>query len=224
MPTPPAPSSSDSLAQAESVAGFDQVSRADLQSFDELGAGIIEKQSVKLACCAGCSICCSLRVDVFAHEVFLIAHYIWSHFSPEELATLHTRLAAHEDRVLPLTPYEHATTNIRCPLLRDDGCCSVYAARPHSCRRHHSQDLAACQYTYDHPADLETPAAHHQELYYTLTEAMLQGFEKYAELGYDPTIYELGTAVAEALRDPTSWSRWRNGGHAFLHASITPPA
>ena len=38
------------------------------------------------------------------------------------------------------------------------------------------------------------------DIYDTLTEAMLQDFEKYGELGYDPTVYELGTAVAEALR------------------------
>jgi len=60
--------------------------RAPAIAFDRLGEGIIEKKGVKLACRAGCSLCCSLRVDVFAHEVFLIAHYIWTHFSAAELA------------------------------------------------------------------------------------------------------------------------------------------
>ena len=211
----------DELRRAKTLTDFARVARTALQSFDGLGEQIITKTEVKLACRAGCSLCCSLRVDVFAHEVFLLAHHIWSHFSPQELTDLSTRLEAHEAKVLSLTPFEHATTNIRCPMLRND-CCSVYEARPHSCRRHHSQDLAACQYTFDHPTDLETPAAHDRDLYRTLTEAMLQGAEEYARLGFDCTIYELGTALAEALRDPACWSRWRNGGPAFLYASVTP--
>jgi len=212
-----------SLDSAGSVEDFDRAARAALESLDELGARIVEKGGVNLACRAGCSLCCWLRVDVFAHEVFLVAHYVWTHFSPEQLAELTRRLTHHQGEVLPLTPFEHATTNIPCPLLRD-GRCSVYAARPASCRRQHSRDLAACEYTFDHPDDLEAPAAHDRELFRGLTEAMLQGIEEYARLGFDHTIYELGTALAEALRDPACWSRWRDGGRAFLHASVTPPA
>ena len=224
MPDVPSLSLRESLPGADSVEDFDRVSRDALQSFDRLGEEIIAKTGAKLACCAGCSLCCSLRVDVFAHEVFLVAHYIWTHFSAEELAEVTKRLASHAARVAPLTPFEHATTNIPCALLLRDGRCSVYPARPHSCRRHHSRELAACQYTFDHPTDLETPAAHEPALYRALTEAMVQGIEEYANLGFDYTIYELGTALDEALRDPTCWSRWRHGGQAFLQASVTPAA
>ena len=221
MTDEPAQLLAEQLGRAGSVAEFDQAARQELQSFDALNERIIAQSGVKLACCAGCSVCCSLRVDVFAHEVFLLAHHIWATFSPEEFAVLRQRLAAHEERVLPMTPFEHATTNVRCPLIRGDFC-SVYAARPHSCRRHHSRDLAACQYTFDHPTDLETPAAHDRDLYRALTEAMIQGAEAYAALGFDTTIYEMGTALAEALDDPACWSRWRHGGPAFLRASVTP--
>lgn len=223
MPDVPPISLSESLERADTVEDFDRAQREALRLFDRLGEEIIEKTGVKLACGAGCSLCCSLRVDVFAHEVFLVAHYIWTHFSATEFAEVSERLAAHSAKVVPLTPFEHATTNTRCALLHDDRC-SVYAARPHSCRRHHSRELAACQYTFDHPTDLETPAAHDAALYRTLTEAMLLGAEEYARLGFDCTIYELGSALEEALRDPTCWARWRYGGQAFLGASVTPPA
>jgi hypothetical protein len=212
----------ESLGRADTPGDFDRAGGGALKAFDQLNEQMIEKTATKLACCAGCSICCSLRVDVFAHEVFLVAHYIWTHFSAAELAEVSERLAAHAARVTPLTPYEHATTNIRCALLRADGCCGVYPARPHSCRRHHSRDVAACQYTFDHPTDLETPAAHEPALYRALSEAMVRGAEEYARLGFDCTIYELGTALEEALRDPTCWGRWRRGGPAFLYASVTP--
>ena len=72
-----------------------------------------------------------------------LSHYRSSHrsyFTDDQLADLIIRLVAHLEKVTPLTPFQHATQNIVCPLLQD-GRCSVYSVRPHSCRRHHSQDL-----------------------------------------------------------------------------------
>ena len=212
----------DDIARSSTPAEFDAVARHSLSVFDARGGGLIEEKSVKLACREGCSLCCrSLRVDVFAHEVFLIADHIRSHFSGDEFAAVLARLAAHSESVCALTPFEHATRNTVCPLLQNDRC-SVYAARPHSCRRHHSQDLAACQFTYDHPTDLDTPAAHDRDLFRALTEAMRQNIEAYADAGFDHTIYELGTALHEALTDPSSWHRWRDREPAFVLASVTP--
>jgi hypothetical protein len=42
--------------------------------------------------------------------------------------------------------------------------------------------------------------------------------------GYDPTIYELGSALHEALTQPDTWSRWIRQDQAFLFASRTPNA
>lgn len=209
------------LDQSRTVGDFEQAASESLHSYDDLGERLIKEGGVNLACRAGCSLCCSLRVDVLAHEVFSLAHHILAHFSREEIVALTARLEAHEDRVLGLTPFEHATSNNRCPLLVDDRC-SVYEARPRSCRRHHSQDLAACQYTFDHPTDLETPAAHDRNLYRTLTGRLQHDADAYLHWGYDATVYELGTALAEALADPAAWGRWWRGRAAFLRASVTP--
>lgn len=209
------------IAQCVSAEAFDRAAQGALGYFDRLNDEVIARRGVRLACCEGCGICCSLRVDVFAHEVFLLARHIGRQFSAGEIEALLARLEMHAQEVLPMTPFEHATTNVRCPLLAE-GRCTVYAARPHSCRRHHSQDLATCQYTYDHPTDLESPAAHDRELYRALTGAMQQNIDVYFQLGYDTTIYELGTALREALVDPASWQRWCDRGQAFLTASVTP--
>lgn len=197
----------------------DRVTESAVRQCDQ----ITGKAAVKLACREGCSLCCWLRVDVFAHEVFLIAHHIRAQFSAGEISELLVRLAAHSSQVTPLTPFEHATRNIPCPLLRD-GRCSIYSVRPHSCRRHHSLDFAACQFTFDHPEDLASPAAHDRDLFRALTEVMQQNLEAYAGAGFDHTIYELGTALHEALNDPSSWQRWRDHAQAFLRASVTPAA
>ena len=209
------------LERALSPEEFDAAARSALASFDDLNTGILAERQVALACGAGCAVCCSLRVDVLAHEVFLIADHIRREFSAEEKAGLNLRLAAHAEAVLPLTPGEHATRNLTCPLLQNDRC-SIYAVRPHACRRHHSQDLAACQYTYDHPEDLETPAAHDRELFHALTTALRANIDAYAGLGFDSTIYELGTALQEALDDPDARQHWRDRQEAFIRASVTP--
>ncbi len=209
------------INQSLSPEEFDRAARHALDVFDDLNAQEIAARNVKLACGEGCSVCCCLRVDVLAHEVFLIADHIRGEFSAEETANLLKRLTAHAEKVLPLTPFGHATQNIVCPLLQNDRC-SIYAVRPHACRRHHSQDLAACQYTFDHPEDLDTPAAHDRGLFRALTDAMHQNIAAYAQLGYDPTIYELGTALNEALHDPETWQHWQNREEAFVEASVTP--
>lgn len=223
MPDYPAQQLADDIARAKSPDDHHAGLRRALGYFDRLNAQTVEATGAKLACREGCSLCCWLRVDVHAYEVFLIAHHLRTRLSPAQLSEVLARLSVHAARVLPLTPFEHATQNIVCPLLQD-GRCGIYAVRPHSCRRHHSQDFAACQFTYDHPTDLEFPGAHDRELFRTLSEAMQRGSEVYARLGYDSTIYELGTALAEALATPSSWRRWREGRKAFLHASETPAA
>ncbi len=222
----PAAQITAALSQAKAPGEFHAGLRIGLEFLDRLNEQTIADAGLQLACGAGCSICCSLRVDVFAHEVFLIADHVRTHFTPEELTQLQERLAIHSATVLPLTPFEHATRNVVCPLLRD-GHCSVYEVRPHACRRHHSQDLSACQFCYDHPTDLDFPAAHDAALFGCLTEVMQQGIDTYAQLGFDHTIYELGTALAEALRAPERWERWANREQAFLSASVTesiPPS
>lgn len=83
-------------------------------------------------------------------------------------------------------------------------------------------DFKACQFTYDHPDDLEFPGAHDVETFRALTEALRRTGEIYAEYGFDVTIYELGSALAESFDDPASWTRWHEGQQAFLRASITP--
>lgn len=223
MPEYPIAQLTADIARAVSPDAFDRAGNEALTCFDALNEKEIAGRGVRLACREGCGICCSLRVDVFAHEVFLLARHIRAHFAEEEINALLVRLDAHADQVLRMTPAEHATTNVRCPML-EDGRCTVYAARPHACRRHHSQDLATCQHTYDHPTDLESPAAHDRELFRTLTEAMQQNIDAYAGLGFDTTIYELGTALRDALDDPASWERWRHREQAFFEASVTPPA
>jgi Fe-S-cluster containining protein len=223
MPEYPIQQLADDLARALTPEDFHRAFRESCDVFDQTNTRIIAEQNIELECHEGCSLCCTLRVDVFAHEVLIIADHILARFSPERISEILERLDAHADRVLPLTPFQHATRNVVCPLLKD-GRCSVYEVRPLSCRRHHSLDYGACQFTYDHPADLEFPGAHHRPLFRALSEAMQRVGQVYLEQGFDMTIYELGTALVEALSSDECRERWHEGSPAFVHASVTPSA
>jgi len=211
----------EDLSGAKSAEDFHGALRRALGAYDALNTARVEESGVTLVCRAGCSLCCWLRVDVYAPEVFLIADALRTELSPVELLRLRERLAAHAGVVTRLTVMEHATRNVACPLSRE-GWCSIYAVRPHTCRRHHSRDLAACQFTFDHPEDLEFPGAHSRVLFEELTEAMGLHAAVYEYLGYDATIYELGSALEEALADAGCWRRWQRKKKAFRRASVTP--
>jgi len=211
----------DDLSCAKSAEDVHAALRRSLGWYDQLNESKAKETGVALVCRAGCSLCCWLRVDVYAPEVFLIADTLRKELPPLELEELLGRLASHSELVTRLTVLEHATRNVACPLSRD-GWCGIYAVRPHTCRRHHSQDLAACQFTYDHPDDMEFPGAHSRELFHDLTEAMGLHAAVYEYFGFDSTIYELGSALEEALTDPACWRRWRRKKTAFRRASVTP--
>lgn len=51
---------------------------------------------------------------------------------------------------------------------------------------------------------------------------MQKGIDVYSQAGFDTTIYELGTALCEALTVPERWDHWRDRQQAFLTASVTP--
>lgn len=211
----------DALSAAKSADDFHLALQRALESYDRLNAERVAQSGVALVCKAGCSLCCWLRVDVYAPEVFLIADTLRKEWTPLELEELLRRLALHAKLITGMTVLEHASRNVACPLSRD-GWCSVYAVRPHTCRRHHSQDIAACRFTYDHPDDMEFPGAHSRELFQELTEAMGLHAAVYEYFGYDGTIYELGSALEEALTDAACWRRWTRKKKAFRRASVTP--
>ena len=221
MPTTSITQLADALSRAHSAEDFHAALRRALEAYDQLNAARVEQGGIALVCRAGCSLCCWLRVDVYAPEVFLIADTLRRELPPPELEALRGRLATHAELTTRLTVLEHATRNVACPLSRD-GWCSVYAVRPHTCRRHHSQDLAACQFTHEHPEDMTFPGAHDAALFHDLTEAMGMHGAVYEYLGFDATVYELGSALEEALADPACWRRWSRKKKAFRRASVTP--
>jgi hypothetical protein len=86
-----------------------------------------------LACRAGCTWCCYFTVDVRAAEVFRILDFVDRSFTAEEKARVHAEVRTNSVALKTLGEGERVTRNVKCPFL-NEARCTVYAARPQSCR------------------------------------------------------------------------------------------
>lgn len=205
------------ISSAKSPSDYNRALKLAYSDLDERTQHHINSNNVTLACKNGCSLCCHLRVEAKAHEILLIGEHVESTFSSERKASLRKRLTQHKEKVKDLAYLEHMSRNVICPLL-ENGSCSVYEVRPFGCRRHQSKSLARCQYSYENPADLESPGGHDAGLSKVSVEAEGYLQDAYAMLKFDNVSYELGTALLEIFENKKVYNRWRNGKKAFVQA------
>jgi Fe-S-cluster containining protein len=107
-----------------------------------------------LACRAGCSWCCYFTVDVRAVEVFRILDVVEQSFTPAEKERLYAEVRANSALLKDLDEDERVTRNLKCPFL-NEGRCTIYSARPQSCRNYHATNVAGCQQSYEEPGNLD---------------------------------------------------------------------
>ncbi len=212
----------EDLSTAEAPADFHRATRRAQQRLDQLFTAMTEEGRVPVACRAGCSFCCYLKVETRAHDVFALAAWIDEHFPPAERIALLERLRAHVARLDGLTIEQQISINFPCPLLRD-GCCSAYAARPAACRVAHSTDVKPCEYAFQHSEDLDAPSGADEDVRLGMHVANDGVAWAFREAGYDEDLYHLSAALAEALTDPEAQPRWLARRAAFSSAALSRP-
>ena len=94
-----------------------------------------------LACRAGCTWCCYFSVDVRAVEVFSILDFVERTFTIEEKARVYSEVRANSTALKNLGESERMKRNVKCPFLKD-GRCTIYTARPQTCRNYHATNVA----------------------------------------------------------------------------------
>jgi len=164
----------------------------------------------KIECAKGCGFCCHLRVTAMAPEVFYLANHIRRAFK-DSFETVLARIRAADADSRGLNGRERAKHHFPCGLLIDNAC-SVYAARPSSCRALTSISVETCKLGYDgEDVEVMTPAvwteirgAHNQAMWAALAHAELPSES-----------YELNHAVLVALQTPEAESRWLAGEDVF---------
>lgn len=173
-----------------------------------------------LACKAGCSWCCHFSVDVRAVEVFNILELMQSAFTADEQQQLRAEIAANALVLSQLDEMQRMQHNIKCPFLRE-GRCSIYQARPQTCRNYHATNSAGCQKSFEEPDNFDI-APEYAPMVYQAGAAHVDAFSKaMQEAGYDIAAYELNTALSEALAQPATRQRFDAKLPPFIGAEGT---
>ena len=186
---------------------------------DEVLETSIRNHAVGVACARGCSFCCNLRVEVQPYEAFSLAAWLKRHFAGPRLAAVTERLRANVERTRALGVEARKRTNIPCALLGDDGACSAYEARPAQCRRYHSTNVDPCKaFHASHDDTLESTM--HDATAHNADVIITQARHAVRDAGLDDASEDMNVALLEALENPKSWRRWRDGKKPFPGAPV----
>jgi len=141
-------------------------------------------------------------------ELAILTKFIKSNFKAGQIVTLIARLNDVVGETKDMSRFERAASKIDCPLLNQSTRqCSVYAARPLTCRGMHSLDRAACE------ADDATPGQNHPIPQYQSHKAIIQSVAIGLQLGLAdndivPKELELASALLLALTGPEAIEDW----------------
>jgi Fe-S-cluster containining protein len=162
-----------------------------------------------LACRAGCTWCCHFTIDVRAAEVFRILDFVEHSFTPEEKARVYAEVRTNSLALSNLREDERVTRNVKCPFL-NEGRCTIYAARPQSCRNYHATNAAGCQQSYEEPWNLDIDPDF-APCVYQAGHAHVEAFSTaMSDAGYDVNAYELNCALDAALSEPGARERFES--------------
>jgi len=154
-------------------------------------------------------------VQVQPYEAFTLAAWLRRNFDANRLARVLERLRENVARTRELGEEARKRTNIACALLGEDGACTAYEARPAQCRRYHSTRLDPCKAFHDtHDDTIE--AAMHEAVAHNADVIITQGRHAVRHAGLDDASVDMNLALLEALDNPKSWRRWRDGKKAFV--------
>ncbi|MBB6097271.1 Fe-S-cluster containining protein [Deinobacterium chartae] len=166
-----------------------------------------------LACKAGCTPCCHLRVRTTPLEVFALAAAVRA-LPGGGRVRLERRLRAAARAAARLSHRQWNLQGPGCPLL-EGGRCGLYAVRPLTCRAHHSLALRPCQQLHAR-GEAALPTDPERELTGLLFVGAVS--EASAALGRQSDAVELTGALLAALENPELAERWQAGERVFKSA------
>jgi Fe-S-cluster containining protein len=183
---------------------------------DEALAATIAGHKVAVACARGCGYCCSLRVQVQPYEAFRLAGWLRKHFDAPKLERVLGRLRDNAARTRELGEEGRKRTNIPCALLGDDGACTAYEARPAQCRRYHSTNVDPCKAFHADPSRDDIESGMHPAVSHNADVIITQGRHAVREAGLNDDSVDMNVALLEALENPKTFRRWKDGKKPFV--------
>lgn len=180
-----------------------------------LQADTAARGNVQIACADGCSYCCHLRVEIRAHDAFVLAHHVRTKLDATQRARVLARLDENLRRITALSREQHVRGGVRCALLEGDRC-SAYEARPATCRKYHSVSVITCRSAFDDPSAPLRGELEHEQVRLAGNAVALGYAQGLEDAGYDSSLYELHFALHRALGGSGAERRYRRGKRAFV--------
>jgi hypothetical protein len=164
-----------------------------------------------LACKAGCTFCCELRVEVTALE----AVAIWGELAAGGNEFVARNVTDTAPRTQNLDDERRRQARIPCGLLRE-GNCATYASRPYACRGMYSMSAVECQAVMLAPPRAPLPVIRSPAVPRALAGIFFVGINaalKDKRLQNDTL--ELNSAVAALIARPAALDDWLEGKKVF---------
>jgi len=106
---------------------------------------------IPIQCKQGCSYCCHLEITLSFAELVGLVDFI-TECRKRDIHKIRTSLRYARQKIDGKFGLERKASGVMCPLLGDDGSCSVYPARPLACRAWLSSDCNLYKQDWENPA------------------------------------------------------------------------
>lgn len=110
------------VLSAAKTEGPDAARRASQRRLDSVLASSAALDATPVACKAGCTYCCHIRVVAQPAEVVGLVDYLRKMLSKERFAAFDARVRDAAERVKSMSRDEHIKSNLACPVLVDGRC------------------------------------------------------------------------------------------------------
>lgn len=173
------------------------------------------KNGLSIECKPGCWYCCMMPVAATAFEAAM-AFVAIQKLPEEDRQRIFQRLEEHvllQRDAIENSPIKRADFSRQCPLLANDGRCSIYDSRPLTCRGVLSTDAERCRRAFVEGDD-GNPNEPFQVMSNVINAAIPQLMIALNEgnLDHYPN-YELASSIYALWKDDTLFDRWEKGKH-----------
>lgn len=208
------------ISQASTPQELNKIFEGARSEFEQLKKVSLSFPNNEIVCTKGCAYCCYLTVTLGAHEIVQILEFINKKFTTTMISNIIDRAEINMKQMLPVTHDECEHTNLKCPLLSDDGLCMCYKVRPLSCQKYNSRDVDLCKLFYEKPkANIIEDSAYGVDMSAAVVIHSLA--DAFKNNGYDENIYYLNHALYEGLTNPKTVKRWRKKKKAFSKDALS---
>jgi Fe-S-cluster containining protein len=177
--------------------------------FHNVRGGLELKRS--LACTAGCTYCCHVKVEVTAFE----ATALWAEIRGESHAAQRQTALANAPRLSRMTTEARRAARDPCALLVDNKC-SVYTSRPYVCRGMFATSAQDCERVLMALEGAVLPTVRSPAVPRGLASAFAAGANAaLADQGLQHDLVELTSAFATLATRKTAVADWLTGQRIF---------